>query len=171
MCHIGSVGVSPPATKTAAGLAGLRRESRTGGLLAQDLAHSNEEIPPRRVVRPPELELPETASATSGGGGRVRDLVGIVLRGVDEVGKRHGRPRRAALSMFPCSGEHGNDGGQLLGGAELNHGGAVAMVAQEARGARGEEEGLTARRKKGPRQVRSAGEGRIDDGCVRRPGE
>ena len=86
--------------------------------------------------------------------------------GVDEVGKRHGRPRRAALSTSPCSAEHGNDGGQLLGGAELDHGGAVAMVVQEARGTRGEEEGLTARRKKGPRQVRSAGEGRIDDGGV-----
>ena len=171
MCHVGRVGVSPPATKTEAGLAGLRRESRTGGHLARDLARSNEEIPPRRVVRP-------AGAGAAGNGvgdewrrwwrsGPRRDRA----RGVDEVGKRHGRPRRAALSTFPCSGEHGNDGGQLLGGAELGHGGAVAMVAQEARGARGEEEGLTARRKKGPRQVRSAGEGRIDDGCVRRPGE
>ena len=121
--------------------------------MARDLAHSNEEIPPRRVVRPPELELPETASATSGGGGRVRDLVGIVLRGVDEVGKRHGRPRRAALSTFPCSGEHGNDGGQLLGGAELGHGGAVATVAQEARGARGGEARLTGRHTRWPSEV------------------
>ena len=48
---------------------------------------------------------------------------------------------------------------------------AVATGVQEARGARGEDEGLTARRKKGPRQVRSAGEGRIDDSGVRRPGE
>ena len=37
-------------TKTAAGLAGLRRESRTGGHLARDLARSNEETKTRRMV-------------------------------------------------------------------------------------------------------------------------
>ena len=69
------------------------------------------------------------------------------------MGKRHGRPQRAALSMFPCLGKHGNDDGQLLGGAELGHGGAVAMVAREARGARGEEEGLIERHTRRPSEV------------------
>ena len=123
------------------------------GLLARDLARSNEEIPPRHVVRPAEA-----GAAGNGAGdkwwrwwrsGPRRDRA----TGVDEVGKRHGRPRRAALSTFPCSGEHGNDGGQLLGGSELGHGGTVAMVAQEARGASGEEEGLTGRHTRWPSEV------------------
>ena len=86
MCHVGRVGVSPPATKTEAGLAGLRRESRTGGHLARDLARSNEETKPRRMV-------------WSVGRGGDRNCVG------DEWRRRWGSGPRRDRRCSACFGE------------------------------------------------------------------
>ena len=145
-------GVAPVAFRGGE-LAGDARKITTGHRFARFCLRSNEGSTPRRVV-------------WSVGLAAGRNYVGNEWRqrwdsgprrdratGVDEVGKRHGRPRRAALSTSPCSGEHGNDGGQLLGGAELGHGGAVATGAQEARGAREGEAGLTGRHTRWPLEV------------------
>ena len=72
--------------KTVAGLAGLRRESRTGGHLARDLARSNEETKPRRMV-------------WSVGRGGDRNCVG------DEWRRRWGSGPRRDRRCSACFGE------------------------------------------------------------------
>ena len=146
------VGVAPVASRGSE-LVGDVRKIAMGHSFAWFCLCSNEGSTPRRVVWSVGLAAGRNYVSNEWrqrwDSGPRRDRA----TGVDEVGKRHGRPRRALLSMSPCSGEHGNDGGQLLGGAELGHGGALATVAQEARGARGGEAGLTGRHTRWPLEV------------------
>ena len=77
MCHVGGGGVSPPATKTVAGLAGLRRNRAQGVIWP-----GTWRVRTRRRSRAAwcgrlDAGVTGTASATSGGGGGVRGLVGI----------------------------------------------------------------------------------------------
>ena len=69
------------ATKTVAGLAGLRQKSHTGGLLARDLARSNEHTKARRLAAVATPELAGAAPTSGEGGGHARATMRMVLRG------------------------------------------------------------------------------------------